>query len=251
MNLPPEAVAALPVLAGELRVWTEKLLGPFVAELAAAGGDTGRHYRFRNQIRLFEKTKKVLDKAGLAPEAVEMKVLHPLLNAAQFETDESLHDMWASLLASAASAQLRTGREATYIEILRQLHQNDAVILNLFYQQVPSLRAENWEETGFSVEALRKQTGLGACDFDVSVDNLLRLRLIQHPALSISGHVEKDIRLVVTTAGILCATNLGLEFSSACGRQVGETAHASIPYDSLTGIYNLFNGKLSFSSRWG
>jgi hypothetical protein len=60
-------------------------------------------YRYGLQLKLFEKAQKMAQEAGFTPQPIPPKILFPLLEGAWFEEDESLREIWAALLANAAS----------------------------------------------------------------------------------------------------------------------------------------------------
>src|SRR3981189_3837933 len=81
----------------------KKMLGPAADELAEVWRDQVRMYRYERQLKCVEKAERMAQEAGFTPQAVPPKILFPLLEGASFEDDENLHDMWAALLATAAS----------------------------------------------------------------------------------------------------------------------------------------------------
>src|SRR5580658_3981492 len=83
----------------------KRMLGPAADELAEMWRDQIRLYRYGRQIKCVEKAEKMAKDAGFTPQAVPPKILFPLLEGASFEENEDLHDMWAALLANAASPE--------------------------------------------------------------------------------------------------------------------------------------------------
>src|SRR5437879_4763381 len=83
----------------------KRMLGPAVDELAEMWRDQVRLYRYERQLKCVEKAEQMAQEAGYTPQAVPPKILFPLLEGASFEEDENLHDMWAALLANAASPE--------------------------------------------------------------------------------------------------------------------------------------------------
>src|SRR5580658_4151407 len=81
----------------------KRMLGPAADEVAEMWRDQVRVYRYGRQVKLLEKVEKMAQEAGFSPQAVPPKLLFPLLEGASFEDNESLHTMWAALLANAAS----------------------------------------------------------------------------------------------------------------------------------------------------
>jgi hypothetical protein len=79
--------------------------------------------------RLFEKTGKMIQDAGVAPQPVSDKLLIDILRGASVEDNDDLQRMWAALLANAASPE-NVGRiRPTFIAILKQLAPDEASML--------------------------------------------------------------------------------------------------------------------------
>jgi hypothetical protein len=83
-----------------------------------------------------ERAKQVGTKAvgylvavGRTTQPVEEKLLLPLVQAASLESDPSLADKWAALLANAADPARYSGVQPGFIEVLRQLTPTDAQVL--------------------------------------------------------------------------------------------------------------------------
>src|SRR5713101_4624484 len=111
---PNELIKASPEIAKGLTVVgaaipftsiVKRMLGPAADELAEMLRDSVRLYRYERQIKCLEKAERMAQEAGFTPQAVPPKILFPLLEGASFEEDEDLHDMWAALLANAASPE--------------------------------------------------------------------------------------------------------------------------------------------------
>jgi hypothetical protein len=122
----------------------KRMLGPAADEVAEMWRDQVRLYRYGRQLKCIEKAERMAEEAGFTPQAVPPKILFPLLEGASFEEDESLHDMWAALLANAASPEMqhhsiRPGLIAT----LRQLSKDEAALLDWVYQHVAKEMPEN------------------------------------------------------------------------------------------------------------
>jgi Abortive infection alpha len=97
-------------------------------------------YRYERQLKCVEKAERMAREAGFTPEAVPPKVLFPLLEGASMEEDESLHDMWAALLANAASPTYNADIvRPSFMAMLRVLTGDEAALLKWMYDQVPHL----------------------------------------------------------------------------------------------------------------
>jgi len=93
------------------------------------GGDLLRRYRIRNWYSISQKTFDKLGQRGVEQiEPLNAKVIVPLLEAASNEGDETLQDMWASLLANAMDPNRDTSLPQIFIETLRQMEPIDVLV---------------------------------------------------------------------------------------------------------------------------
>jgi hypothetical protein len=111
----------------------KRMLGPAADELAEMWRDQVRMYRYERQLKCVEKAERMAQEAGFTPQAVPPKILFPLLEGASFEENESLHDMWAALLANAASPEKGENVKPGFIAVLRQMAPEEAAIINWLY----------------------------------------------------------------------------------------------------------------------
>jgi hypothetical protein len=114
----------------------KRMLGPAADELGQRFGDRVRLYRYGRSLDMLKKAEKMATEAGFTPKAVPIKLLFPLLEGASFEENETLHDMWAALLANAASPENPDIVRPGFIAILRQLVADEAALLNCIFDQV-------------------------------------------------------------------------------------------------------------------
>ena len=122
----------------------KRMLGPAADEVAEMWRDQVRVYRYERQVKLLEKVERIAKEAGFTPQAVPPKILFPLLEGASFEDDENLHDMWAALLANAASPENFAAGSPGFISILKQMSAEEAAFLNWIYDEHE--RRGNWPE---------------------------------------------------------------------------------------------------------
>jgi hypothetical protein len=115
----------------------KRMLGPAADEVAEMWRDRVRLYRYERQLKCVEKAEKMAKEAGFTPQAVPPKILFPLLEGASFEDDKDLHDMWASLLANAASSVTPSVVRPGFIAVLRQMAPDEAALLNCMYGEDP------------------------------------------------------------------------------------------------------------------
>lgn len=184
------------------------IAGPAAEEFGFAMRDRVRVFRREQQLRLLVKTKQIMESANLPAQRVPLRLLGSILDNAAWEEDESLHDMWAALLANGAAGKYK---EIMFPEMLRQLSPADACLLrNCFREVIGSPR--NYVAGIYSVRdsIFEWATALHAKKNDktisrLSLENLSRLGLLALSGLSING-VGGDPRL----------TKIGFEFMHAC-----------------------------------
>jgi hypothetical protein len=113
----------------------KRMLGPAADELAEMWRDQVRLYRYERQLKCVQKAEKMAEDAGFTPQAVPPKILFPLLEGASFEDDDKLHDMWAALLANAASPEDAAKVRPGFIAILREMSPDEAGLFNWMLNQ--------------------------------------------------------------------------------------------------------------------
>src|SRR5262252_3374966 len=108
----PNEIARNLTKAGEIALGSipftaavKKMLGPAADELAEMWRDRVRAYRYEREVKLLEKVDRIATEHNLKLGPVPPKILFPLLEGASLEENEQLHDMWAALLANAASSK--------------------------------------------------------------------------------------------------------------------------------------------------
>jgi hypothetical protein len=172
-----------------LRPFTElvtKLLGPAAEE----GGETLRAiigpYRLKRQLRFAQQADRMMKEVGIEPGTVNvpLKTLAPIVEHATLEDNDDLQDRWAALLANAAREEIHPSLS----QILSSLSATDAKLLSILYEQ--SLASDRddarlFELNGHLEEQLRSK-GCFSTDYEyaVSIDNLVRLNLLQRLVLS-------------------------------------------------------------------
>jgi len=113
----------------------KRMLGPAADELAEMWRDQVRLYRYGRSLSMLKNAEKMAQEAGFTPQAVPIKLLFPLLEGASLEENEDLHDMWAALLANAASPENAKAVRSGFIGTLRQMEPDEAHLLNFIYNR--------------------------------------------------------------------------------------------------------------------
>jgi hypothetical protein len=216
------ATSALTIAAvyKEAKPFLAKILGPAADEVGELLRDPIKSFRARLTAERLADANTMLAKTGRNPQAVEFKTLVPLVEAASLETDPSLGQRWAALLANAADPAQRVNVTAGFVEVLRQLSPADAQLLELLYKHVRQNDQDTltWEPAPIQTKEFGEKLGLSARQFAVSTDTLIRLRLC---ALPTPNPTRRDVAFasgtpVPAATFQLCPTVFGQEFVQAC-----------------------------------
>lgn len=204
-----------------------KLAGPAAEEVGLFLQDKVRVYRLRNQLVVLGKTQEMLRSVGIDAKSVPLRVLVPLLEGAALEDDDNLATKWAALLANAAIQGSNVNLIPSFSNILSQLQPRDAAILDTLYKEkwYHKKKPRNIFLLAFR-PTLQKSLHLSDMDYELSVDNIVRLGLCVTDNKLLPPEVQKDldkIKIVdpdLIRRDILIATRLGFEFLKACSPPV-------------------------------
>jgi len=112
----------------------QKLAGPAAEEIGLTFKDHLRVFRFKRQLRLFQRTKEMLEDAGIEPKKVPLKLLRPIMESGSLEEDDILQDKWAALLANAVTGNEERVHPSS-IEVLKQISALEAQFLDCLYSK--------------------------------------------------------------------------------------------------------------------
>jgi hypothetical protein len=186
-----------------VREFIGRVTGEPATELGGLMGDRIRYWRFKQWVKLYVRAKELLDDAGLEAHEVPPAVLVPVLDHGSLADDESpLQERWAALLANAVANPSAIPPSFPYI--LGQLDPTDAKLLDAVYAwgNVPG---RDWQEEGIDARVAAGEIGIEGRDFELALDNLIRLRMINTQA-TYGGLVGETVLL----------TTLGSELVRAC-----------------------------------
>ncbi len=130
---PASATALAATAANSAQGIVRTLFGPAAEQVGLILAESVGAYRHRNLANIVLKAKEKLDAVGLPVRSVPLKIIHPMLEAASLEEEPTLQDLWASMLANAASDG--SGVLPSFPEILRQMTGVDAKLLCEFAKQ--------------------------------------------------------------------------------------------------------------------
>ncbi len=141
-------------------------------------------------------------------------MLVPILESAGLEEDASLIELWARLLASAASG---ASVNATFPAILSQIGPAEARFLDWLYGELEATKERGDVSPPGGIvtsQRARKELASPKREFQLIADNLLRLRLLGTGGVH-TEHLGTESHMLYDYQELVLAT-LGEEFVEAC-----------------------------------
>jgi len=226
----------------------DKYLGSPAVEVGGLAGDWMKYYRYKNTLAIFDKVQELHRQRKLEgkPIPISPRIAIPLLEAASAEDDGTLQSLWARLIANSTDPNTHIPIHPGYIEIIKQLTPDEAVIINAFSKadDYPTIFGDKISidsrfESGFSsshlfFEGIYKLYSEFCNNLPLSkpekhmtyLDNLKRLRIVEVSYESSSimkdnelarlQEVEKEAYIFQTRHEFLSITTLGDDFLKAC-----------------------------------
>ena len=198
---------ALIEAGSDLARFAGKALGTVPEDtIGLLGGDHLHDLRIRNLDKIARKTEEILRTRGVEDlESIGPRALLLALEAASQETDETLQDNWANLLANAMDPNKDTSLQRVFIETLREFEPIDALLL----QWTGELSSE-MKPSGLPGMAVKGLSGayfdLRETQFELSAGRLHKLHCIK-PSGSLVGDAI-DAEFLISA--------LGMELYLAC-----------------------------------
>ncbi len=194
--------------------------------------------RWERQLRLADRVKEIIEQRRREGSCVSVppRLALPIIEAASIETDDSLQDLWAHLLASAMNSSTAQKVRSAFVDIIKQLEPIDVKILEFCHTKYCEKRAEriaryggeSWyrgkDPTYFDVTKgeIAKSLTIGGDDYLNAVDNLIRVRLLASYVDDSSVETEVDgsqesyeVSLYYGYESV-CITSLGVTFVKTC-----------------------------------
>jgi hypothetical protein len=215
-----EAAKSAEVMTRELRKLILPFLKPVVSEFGGLFGDLA-HLGRERIMKVLTSSKAKLAESGLEPQQVQTKTLVPLLQACALEDDENMIELWANLLASAASAD---SIPPVFVQTLSALSPDEARLLDALKKQQMELPRKS--KPCIKVEEFRLSAPSPPQVFQRSIISLFRLGLVEmvFDAQLMGGYPHwppiKDINFIGTTP-------FADEFLAACTRPPEMPANSS------------------------
>jgi hypothetical protein len=159
--------------------------GP-LSEFGGILTDTVGYWRLKNRVRLLLKAKQWLQDQGINPKKLLPDIFVPLLEDGGNVEDETLADMFASLLTCHLDPKQQELIHPSYTKVLSQLSSLDAKAMLIFRKWVSYQGAREVGLRGPSilVEEVSKELNLSNRTAYLSCLNLNRLGIIEHDGYS-------------------------------------------------------------------
>jgi hypothetical protein len=190
MGVDPESTALVKATAhGTAAGTVEGFMGTVGSPISEYGkwwGDYVLLRRMKTTEKVVKSAMQMCERLGLPLETIDLKVLVPWLQNVGLEEDpeeaidadaaEAMHDRWAALLANAAIGDAGAKVMPSFPRILTELQPQEASMLEWLAGHRAGSNLETFkEQAGYDMTAHAE----GQEVYDVYVDNLERLRLIE------------------------------------------------------------------------
>jgi hypothetical protein len=178
----PEEMQALNKALEAARDYADAILLKPLNQLGGILSDTIGYWRLRNQVRLLLKAKTYLEENNVDAAKVLPDVFVPLLEDGSQVEDETLSDMFASLLASHLDPDRQESIHRSYTKVLAQLSPIDATMMLEFrkYASYEQAREVGLRGAVVTVEFVAQSIQTPNKTAYLSCLNLERLGIIEH-----------------------------------------------------------------------
>jgi hypothetical protein len=119
--------------------FVDKLIMPSVEETGLLMKDHITLWRFKNQVKMLNKTKDYCEKHNIQPKKISLKVLSPLLEYSSLEEEEVMQDKWSILLSNLIDSEQNIENHV-FPYILSQLSTDEFLPLEKVYDSCVSRR---------------------------------------------------------------------------------------------------------------
>ena len=121
-------------LAEKVGGFISKVIGPACNQLGGIMGDWAGYFRYTNLSTIADKVERRHSRRKLQGKTIPIppRFAIPILESASLEDDETLQDVWAKLIANSMDPHFKPGIHPGYIEIVKQMSPDEAIILGSF-----------------------------------------------------------------------------------------------------------------------
>jgi len=200
-------------MAEELQNFIKAIGGEVLQEASGLVADRVREFRFRNQVAILQRTDKFLRDANLPKMKVATKLLVPLIESASLEDDPDLQELWAKLLATAASDP-RISLQTITLDVLKGISSLEAAVLKALHAQLATGPREQYVDIRrvlvthptspfLDLEGFVTRVGKPKAEVYLALDNLGRYNLFAvNEEVNLDGKRTGHRQLVMTRLGM-------------------------------------------------
>jgi len=193
--------------------YADIIIEPPLKEVGGLFADQVRYWRYKNQLTILAKAKKLHEKHGISPRKIPVKTLVNLLEYSSLEEDETMQDIWANLLANATNAENDYKGHNRLIHVLKELSTEEAIVLNYMYAEYKQGNNLFSERILYELHHANPESCPSYQEEEVKreiiiVENLLRLYLIDYTSM------VKDMHETPPYTQIAEAKKLGKQYGS-------------------------------------
>jgi hypothetical protein len=154
----------------------KKILGTVPEDLVGLlGGDWLKLRRAENLRRIVERTNELIEARKATTEEPSISIALPMLIEAANESRDELQEIWARLMAAAADPERSKSFRAQFIDAAKQMDPLDGAVL-------ATVRKKGGAVSGQVQEMIATDLKVRRDEVSVSMENLTRLKLMDHPA---------------------------------------------------------------------
>lgn len=237
-NIPPEVIE-------KISNFLDIVFGKSLKSIGRMMSNELEIIEWQRSLRLNKKVIEIMENSDNKErfELPKPNFAKALIEQAIMEDVDELQDIWARLLVSAMDVNTKDSVRVAFVDILKQLEIIDIKILNYcfdgyiqslsqskaFYESIKNkdYPAPPAERASFRGELIVKKLQISKNEYKISIDNLMRSRLLQGaysqtekklPSTSRSGRAIEDVIKIpqVHVYDKICLTELGINFIRCC-----------------------------------
>jgi hypothetical protein len=215
----PEEMLAMEKALEAAKDYADKILSSPLEEIGGILSDTVGYWRLKNRVRLLLKAKKYLEENEIDPAKILPDVFVPLLEDGSNVENETLSNMFASLLASHLDSNKQENIHPSYTKVLSQLSPLDAVMMIEFRSHASDAMYRDIGPKGhvLSVIDIAKHTNTLKKITYLSCLNLERLGILEHVGYRApEGHPIPDMFEDSIDHQLYRISEYGVRFCDAC-----------------------------------
>lgn len=121
-------------ITGKVGAFVAQIIGPASIQIGGILEDEAKLYRYKNLLCIADKVEAIHAKRKIEDKTIpiHLRTAIPMLESSALEDEETLQDVWARLIANSTDPNFKTAIHPGYIEIIKQMSPDEAIILNSF-----------------------------------------------------------------------------------------------------------------------